>query len=1127
MKPVKVKALMSEEPQCPQCGTPLPGGALGGLCPACLLRQGVAADSGLDDKPNKAGFTPPSVAELARLFPQLEIIQLIGRGGMGAVYQARQPKLDRLVALKILPPGIGADSAFAERFAREAKALAKLNHPGIVTLYEFGQVSVPTADGGGPVAPPLYFFLMEFVDGVNLRQLLGKARVSPREALAIVPQICDALQFAHDQGIVHRDIKPENILLDRRGRVKVADFGLAKIVAAQGESELAAGQSNVHTQLDSPGELTEAGKVMGTPDYMSPEQVQAPGGVDHRSDIYALGVVFYEMLTGELPGKRMEPPSRRVRIDVRLDEVVLRALEEAPERRYQHASELKTGVETIATALGSIGVAGPAAVPPWMKGVDYRSKTMLFGWPLVHVASGVDPQTGRARVARGIIAIGDRAQGVIAMGGMATGVIAIGGLAVGVLAIGGGAIGLVALGGLAIAMLLAIGGGAVAPIALGGGALGFYAFGGKGIGVHVYDALGQDAAARAFFTPWARQLMNVIPTANVVFLSIFLPIMIGLPRWLQRRGREGGGAGTAEGKGRRTFQGVVLWTARVLGTVLVFLFGVIAIGEGLPPIWSQPDGVRVELVALVLIIAGLLAGWKWDGWAALCLLAGSALFHVVEWRWVLRGALEVPTWVGGLYLLSWLLERGTGRSGLSEPRQQHRLRPWVAAVAVISLLGIFVVLPLIMITEAIRRPAMRRATQEAIKAEVTPLEQLSAAAQAQAISIFNDIEDFGHEFDAAFTARNIVAAQTGTRRLLNLLSNFNSVVKGTDCEFPPELIVAVGKVKAELDAGDLEAARHASQHSPAFAAEFKRIGQRVEGLAKAQVGQGAPRQLLLEMRRVLDAAETNTAADTLPSPHGGEPMRVGKTVLLGDDALEKSRLSWSEHNKTWEIEILFTPSGTRRFADVTRTNLGRQLAMVYNGRVLSAPVIRSEIAGGKGMISGNFKFAEAAEMVWRLNGGSAPSGPASDGPAVSEILLKYNPDGVLPEQNLLLDLDTGKAVALPPEFADWNEGRIERWIAETGVDVGLNSRHGRSLESLAPAMVAFSPDLWPRVPSRAELLQQLEPHATLSDRTPVGLDGMPSPAVFAFCTAEGAVGLLHVRKEGTNSVLVNIKLSDK
>ncbi|MDD5349250.1 MAG: serine/threonine-protein kinase [Chthoniobacteraceae bacterium] len=264
------------------------------------------------------------------LFPQLEILEFIGQGGMGAVYKARQRELDRVVALKILPPGIGDAPAFAERFAREAKALAKLNHPGIVTIHDFGRT-----DG-------LYYFLMEYVDGVNLRQLLQNGRVSAREALAIVPQICDALQFAHDHGIVHRDIKPENILMDRLGRVKVADFGLAKLVGAENEAVQATGAT-----ADSP-DLTEAGKIMGTPQYMSPEQIQTPGEVDHRADIFALGVVFYQMLTGELPGKQIEPPSKKVRIDVRLDEVVLRALERNPALRYQQASILKTQVETIA-----------------------------------------------------------------------------------------------------------------------------------------------------------------------------------------------------------------------------------------------------------------------------------------------------------------------------------------------------------------------------------------------------------------------------------------------------------------------------------------------------------------------------------------------------------------------------------------------------------------------------------------------------------------------------------------------------------------------------------------------------------------------------------------------------------
>jgi serine/threonine protein kinase len=332
--------------KCPQCGTPIPGSALAGLCPACLLKAGALSDTVSEPKPPH--FQPPTTAELAAKFPQLEILELIGKGGMGAVYKARQTQLDRLVALKILPPGLGDDPAFAERFAREAKALAKLNHPGIVTIYDFGRT-------GG-----LFYFFMEFVDGVNLRQLLHAGRISAREALAIVPQICDALQYAHDQGIVHRDIKPENILLDRRGRVKVADFGLAKIIGDVGQTGESASSSNTvnegppNLQSGEPAPqplLTDSGRVMGTPQYMSPEQKENPSEVDHRADIYALGVVFYQMLTGELPGQQIEPPSSKVQIDVRLDEVVLRALERKPELRYQQASALKTQVETIATAM--------------------------------------------------------------------------------------------------------------------------------------------------------------------------------------------------------------------------------------------------------------------------------------------------------------------------------------------------------------------------------------------------------------------------------------------------------------------------------------------------------------------------------------------------------------------------------------------------------------------------------------------------------------------------------------------------------------------------------------------------------------------------------------------------------
>ncbi len=321
-------------PACPLCGSDLPAEAPQGLCPRCLIRVAIepaASEAATPAAPSEsptAAYAPgpaaPELREIAAHFPQLEILGLLGRGGMGAVYKARQPHLNRPVALKVVPPESARAPGFAERFTREAQALARLNHPNIVGVYDFGQ-----SDG-------VYYLVMEYVDGVNLRQAMRAGRLTPEEALRIVPQLCDALQFAHEEGVVHRDIKPENILLDRRGRVKVADFGLAKIL------DRSAGESS----------LTGTHQVMGTLHYMAPEQLQATRSVDHRADIYSLGVTFYEMLTGELPLGRFPPPSHQVDVDPRLDKIVLRTLEHAPANRYQHASDVKTDVESIAGDAG-------------------------------------------------------------------------------------------------------------------------------------------------------------------------------------------------------------------------------------------------------------------------------------------------------------------------------------------------------------------------------------------------------------------------------------------------------------------------------------------------------------------------------------------------------------------------------------------------------------------------------------------------------------------------------------------------------------------------------------------------------------------------------------------------------
>ena len=318
---------------CPHCGKPAAPSALDGLCPGCMIKAAVETQNSDARAPisdhskaqSRRPFTPPSPIDLAAHFPGLDILELIGQGGMGAVYKTRQKNLDRLAALKILAVKSPGETAFAERFSREAKALARLSHPNIVTVYDFG-----TAGGFG-------YFLMEFIDGLTLRQMFQLQKLTPGEALAIVPQICEALQYAHNQGIVHRDIKPENVLLDKSGKVKIADFGIAKIMRHEEECRT----------------LTGANDVVGTPHYMAPEQIEQPLEVDHRADIYSLGVVFYEMLTGELPIGRFQPPSAKVQMDVRLDEVVLRSLEKERERRYQYASDVKTAVETISST--SIG----------------------------------------------------------------------------------------------------------------------------------------------------------------------------------------------------------------------------------------------------------------------------------------------------------------------------------------------------------------------------------------------------------------------------------------------------------------------------------------------------------------------------------------------------------------------------------------------------------------------------------------------------------------------------------------------------------------------------------------------------------------------------------------------------
>jgi predicted Ser/Thr protein kinase len=405
---------------CPRCGVRLAPGGRAEDCPRCLLAAGL--ESAAADGGPPPARTAPAPEEIGRHFPQLEVLELLGQGGMGIVYKARQRSLDRLVALKVMPPDAARETGFVERFTREARTLARLQHANIVQIHDFG-----TSDG-------LCWLLMEYVDGANLREAMRGGGLTPAQALAIVPQVCDALQYAHEQGVVHRDIKPENILIDRAGRVRIADFGLAKIVQ--------------RTPVDVT--LTRAGQVMGTLHYMAPEQYRTPDSVDHRADIYSLGVVFYEMLTGELPIGSFPPPSERAGVDARLDGVVLRALERERDRRWQHASDVKTSMSDIAK--GPAAAASPPVPPPLPAEPPPGTKVVNVGG--IHVTKG--PAGTTVDIPAGIAGTGNvhvhRPGGD---GPRRTSPLAVaGGLAVPAVLLLGGVLAMADLGGLGVAAVL-------------------------------------------------------------------------------------------------------------------------------------------------------------------------------------------------------------------------------------------------------------------------------------------------------------------------------------------------------------------------------------------------------------------------------------------------------------------------------------------------------------------------------------------------------------------------------------------------------------------------------------------------------------------------------------------------
>ncbi len=351
---------------------------------------------------------------VGRTFGGYRIEGVIGRGGMGTVYMARQLSLGRPVAIKVLPMDLAREEQFLERFHREADALSRLSHPSVVAVFDRGEVD------GQP------YLVMEYVEGASLREAMRNGPLPLAEALRVAAAVLTALDHAHEKGIVHRDIKPENVLLSRDGVVKVADFGLSRLLGPDDTTRL------TRTQL-----------VLGTYEYMAPEQREHAREADPRSDLYAMGVVLYEMLAGELPIGRFAMPSRRrpEDCDARVDALVERSLEKDPAGRFQGAREMREAVEavqrspqprpapmsphappgykpvrfehhldnlaTIDHVLGTVGyVLGFVALfGTWGFGAPVFLLFFVGGWYLRQAAEGLRKYRPAARTAQAVIAI--------------------------------------------------------------------------------------------------------------------------------------------------------------------------------------------------------------------------------------------------------------------------------------------------------------------------------------------------------------------------------------------------------------------------------------------------------------------------------------------------------------------------------------------------------------------------------------------------------------------------------------------------------------------------------------------------------------------------------------------------
>ncbi len=295
-----------------------------------------------EDHPQPIPFEAPTLEELDDLMEGYTFESFIAQGGMGAVYLARQTSLDRQVAIKVLPRELGDDAVFRESFKAEAKHMARLNHPNLIGIYDFGDI-----DG-------MLYIIMEFVKGKSLFDSANGKAIIQETAAEIVRDICLGLEDAHEAGILHRDIKPSNILLGKKTTPKIGDFGLAR-----------------------PTGVAETGVIYGTPGYAAPEVLNSPNDVDARTDVFAVGIMFYELLTGSMPETPYVSACDLVEVDERFDEIIRKAIHPVPSNRYDSAADLAAAITGV---LKEIEIESREPVNPLLKNtrrVKTNSKVLV------------------------------------------------------------------------------------------------------------------------------------------------------------------------------------------------------------------------------------------------------------------------------------------------------------------------------------------------------------------------------------------------------------------------------------------------------------------------------------------------------------------------------------------------------------------------------------------------------------------------------------------------------------------------------------------------------------------------------------------------------------------------------